>query len=255
MANRRIKDFGIASIPLLVLFALWWMASAWHWLPAWALPSPYATWLVFKSLIADGTLLKLVGASALNAVPPYLAAVLIATILGIVIGSHPTASKLFLPFISILYPIPSLAFLPLIILTTGFTRTSVWILIFISCFLKIIYNVISGVRHLNPTWILAAKNFGLNKLDIMLKVIIPGSVPHIITGLRMGFGSSWRSLIGAEMLVTGVGGLGKFLWMSQWSFSYEKVIISIFAIATIGLGMELLVFKKIEKSTLKAWGL
>ena len=147
-----------------------------------------------------------------------------------------------------------MALLPLIILFLGFTRQAIWCVVFISCFRRLIYNVIEGVSSVNQNWILAAKNFGLSRLEIIFKVILPGSLPHILTGIRMGFASAWRSLIAAEMLVVTFGGLGKFIWMAQWAFSFEKVFVGIIVIAIIGLLMEKFVFGKLEKITLIRWG-
>jgi ABC-type nitrate/sulfonate/bicarbonate transport system permease component len=116
-----------------------------------------------------------------------------------------------------------------------------------------IYSIISGVRNINPNWIFAAKNIGLSKIKIIFKVIIPGALPEIMTGIRLGFGSAWRSMVGVEMLVITFGGLGKFIWNAQWAFAFDKVLIGIFAIAIVGLIMEELVFKKIEKLTIEKW--
>ena len=115
--------------------------------------------------------------------------------------------------------------------------------------------MISGVRNINPIWLLVAKNLGLNKSQIVFKVVIPGALPNIITGMRIGFGAIWRSVIGAEMLVVGAGGLGKFIWTAQWTYSFDKVLVGIIWIAIIGLFIEMVVFKKTEAVTLKKWGM
>ena len=169
-------------------------------------------------------------------------------------GINRTIYKIFHPILSAIYPIPSLAWLPFIILFLGFTREAIWFVVFISSFVRIIYNVISGVQNINIEYVLAAKNLGFNKPKIVLDVILPGALPQIITGLRLGFGSAWRSLIGAEMLVVTLGGLGKFIWMSQWYFDFDKVIVGIVAISLISIFIEEIVFKRLEKNTLVRWG-
>lgn len=254
MAQKKNKEILLALIPFLFLFVLWNIVSYFNWMPNWFLPSPLKVFITFGGLIKDGTVLKIVTDTALNLIPPYLLAVVTSIIFGILIGVNTTARKIFFPFISTLYPIPSLAWLPFIIIIFGFTIQSIWILLFISSFLKMIYNMIAGVRGVNTIWILVAKNLGLNKWQIIYKVIIPGALPNLITGMRIGFGSIWRSVIGAEMLVTGAGGLGKFIWTSQWTYSFDKVLVGILLIAIIGLTIELVVFKKIEAITLEKWG-
>ena len=73
-------------------------------------------------------------------------------------------------------------------------------------------------------------------------------------GLRLGFGSAWRSLVGAEMLVVTLGGLGKFIWMAQWYFDFDKVMAGIVLIGLISILVEQLVLGRLEKNILQKWG-
>lgn len=252
--GQTIKNIGLGAIPFLFILLIWSVSGYFDFLPNWLIPSPFQTAKAFWELTIDGTLIHLVIMSAANAVPAFIFGLVFALIIGVLIGMSTIAKKIFCPFLSAIYSIPSLAWLPLIILFIGFTRETVWCVVFISCFRAIIYNVIEGVCSVNQNWILAAKNLGLSKIEIIFKVILPGALPHIMTGIRMGFASSWRSLIVAEMLVVTVGGLGKFIWMAQWFFSFEKVFAGIIVIAVIGLLMERFVFGKLEKITLTRWG-
>jgi len=249
-----IKNIALGTIPFLLILIIWYVFCYFNLVPGWLIPSPFQTAKAFLGLAIDGTLVHLVIISAENAVPAFIFGLVFALIMGILIGMSATAKKIFYPFLSAIYPIPSLVWLPLIILFLGFTRQTVWCVVFISCFRIIIYNVVEGVSSVSQNWILAAKNLGLSKLEIIFKVILPGSLPHILTGVRMGFASSWRSLIAAEMLVVTIGGLGKFIWMAQWAFSFEKVFAGIIVISLIGLLMERFVFGKLEKITLIRWG-
>jgi ABC-type nitrate/sulfonate/bicarbonate transport system permease component len=254
MVHRHIKERALATIPFIFIFILWIVVVYFNGMPNWFLPSPLKVAQTFGELMKNGTILKIIVDTVINLLPPYLLAVVASFVFGILIGTNKTLRQIFFPFISTLYPIPSLAWLPFIIIIFGFTRQSVWILLFISSFLKMIYNMIAGVRNINTIWILVAKNLGLKKWQIIYKVIIPGALPNIITGMRIGFGAIWRSVIGAEMLVTGAGGLGKFIWTAQWTYSFDKVLVGILLIAIIGLTIELVVFKKIEAITLEKWG-
>lgn len=251
---RQIKEILLLSIPFLFILFLWNLVVYFNWMPNWFLPSPLKVIVTFRELIKDGTIVKVIVDTVSNLVPPYLVAVVVSIVFGILIGSNTTIRKIFFPFISTLYPIPSLAWLPFIIIIFGFTKLSVWVLLFISSFLKMIYNMVAGVRNINTIWILVAKNLGLNRWQIIFKVIIPGALPNIITAMRIGFGSIWRSVIGAEMLVIGAGGLGKFIWTAQWTYSFDKVLVGILLIAIIGLTIEMIVFKKVEAITLEKWG-
>ncbi len=253
--DQKIKKYLLASLPFLFILIFWQTSHYYSIFPKWLIPPPLEVASTFSQLIIDGTLIELILISAKNLLPAYFLALICAVGLGTIIGVNSTCRRIFSPFLSAIYPIPSLAWLPFIILFLGFTRETIWFVIFISSFMKIIYNVISGVRHVNINWILMAKNLGFTKLEIILRVILPGAFPQIITGLRLGFGSAWRSLIGAEMLVMTLGGLGKFIWMSQWFFNFDKVIIGIAVLAIIGILIEGVIFRVIERYTLIRWGI
>lgn len=249
-----IKKIVLGSIPFLSILIIWYGFHYFNQDLKWLIPSPLETASSFWRLIADGTFLELILTSILNLIPPFIFAVICAVALGTIMGINRTVHKIFFPFLSAIYPVPSLAWLPFIILFLGFTREAIWSVIFISSFMKIIYNVIGGVQNVNIEYILAARNFGFSKPKIILNVILPCAFPQIITGLRIGFGSAWRSLIGAEMLVVTLGGLGKFIWMSQWFFDFDKVIAGIVIISIISVFIEEVIFKGLEKNTLFKWG-
>ena len=252
--NRTVKNILLGAIPFIVLVLFWQVAYIYSWVPYWMLPAPLFVLKGFVKLLFDGTLSNLMFISLKNVIPPFLLALIISLILGVLIGINKIIRKILTPFLGAIYLVPSLAWIPFIILFAGFTRETIWIVIFISSFLKMIYSTISGVRNVNSDWILVAKNIGLSKLKIIYKIILPGALPEIITGIRLGFGSAWRSLVGAEMLISMFGGLGKFIWIAQWTFSFDKVLMGIFLIALVGLIMEELVFKTIEKKTIEKWG-
>lgn len=251
----RIKNF-LFSISLFAAVLLLWQAlSSSQIIPSWMLSPPGKTFLTFIKLISDGTLPNLLLISIANIIPAFLLAVTTSLILGISIGINATAKKMFEPFLSAVYLIPSLAWLPILIIIFGFTRQTVWAVIFISSFVRIIYSIVGGVKGVNLNWILVARNLELTKLDTVIRVILPGAFPQILSGIRVGFGSAWRSLVGAEMLVVTAGGLGKYIWMSQWSFKFEQVLAGIVVIALVGISAEELIFRKIEKATLSKWGM
>ncbi len=252
---KRIKNYFLNISLFVVILIIWQLLCMFGVISPWVMSNPNQTFLTLVKIIGDGTLIQLLAVSFLNIFPAFILAVVLALIFGVLVGINSTFSKIFSPFFSAIYLIPSLAWLPLIILILGFSRQSIWAIIFISSFIRIVYNIIGGVRGVNQNWLLAAKNLELSRLDTIIKVIIPGALPQIINGIRIGFGSAWRSLIGAEMLVITAGGLGKYIWLSQWAFKPEQVLSGIITIALVGIIAEELIFKKIEKVTLVKWGM
>lgn len=251
----KIKNFALGILLFIAILLIWKILYLLGIIPLWILSGPEETINEFVRLIIEGTLLKMLAISFINILPAFLAAVAFSLLLGIPIGMYKTASKIFSPFISSIYLIPSLAWLPLIILFLGFNRSTIWTVIFISSFVRMIYSVIGGVEGINANWLLSARNLEIGKMSMVFKIIIPGALPQILSGIRISFGSAWRSLVGAEMLVVTAGGLGKFIWLSQWSFNFEQVLSGIILLALVGIIAEKFVFKKIETATLGRWGM
>lgn len=242
----KIKDILLSSTVFIGVILLWQVSSSTGILPKWIIPSPTHTLFTFWGQLTRGDLFKLTLMSLANVIPAFLAAAAIAILVGVPTGLNHVCKKILLPPIFLLYMIPSLALLPLIILFLGFTRWSIFAVVFVSAFSKIIYSVIGGVQSINKDWILAGRNFGLTNIGVVFKIVLPGSLPHLISGARLGFGSAWRSLIGAEMLVASMGGLGKFIWFAQWHFAFDKVLAGIAVIAIIGMVVEQFVFRRVE---------
>lgn len=251
----KIKNFSLGVSLFLTILILWQLLHFFRVIPLWLLPGPKETFSVFWNLVFNGTLPKLLLVSFANIFPAFAAATVASLFLGVLVGVNAALRKIFTPFLSAVYLVPSLAWLPLIILFFGFTRQTIWAVIFISSFVRIIYNVIAGVMGVNLNWLLVAQNLNIGKVKTVIKVVFPGALPQILSGVRVGFGSAWRSLVGAEMLVVTAGGLGKYIWMSQWSFNFEQVLSGIITIALVGVIAEEFIFKKVEQATLTKWGL
>jgi len=251
----KLKNIILAAILPFCILLLWQLFYSFEVIPHWILKSPCQVLITLWHLLIDGTLLHLVSISASNALIAFTLALVVSVAFGLLLGINPTAEKIFFPTLTLLYPIPSLAWLPIIVIFLGFTRQTIWIVVFLSAFFKIVFNVIAGVKSVNKSLLWAASNFEIRGWKLIQKVILPGAFPHILTGIRLGFGSSWRSLIGAEMLAVGVGGLGNFIWTSQWFMKFDQAIAGIMVIALIGFAIEKLFFHKIEILTVKRWGL
>ena len=245
----------LAAIPFVAILVFWQLAHAWEWIPRWILKSPVEVAQTLFTLLANGVVTKALIASATNLVGAFACAVAFSLIMGILIGTYPTMRKIFQPLLSTVYPVPSLAWLPLLIFIFGFSRWAIWALIFISATFRLIFNVISGVRSIDEKILLAASNMEISGWQRLYKIIIPGAMPQITSGLRLSFGSAWRSLIGAEIIAVGVGGLGDFIWNAQWYFRFDQLIAGIIVIAIIGLVSEYALFARLEKRALLHWGL
>ncbi|NLC50743.1 MAG: ABC transporter permease, partial [Firmicutes bacterium] len=126
---------------------------------------------------------------------------------GVFMGRNKKIEAFLSPLISILYPIPALGWLPLLMIWLGINELLPVIIVFICSFFPIMYNTLTGVKNVDPSYIKAAKIAGATDRELLWEVIIPLALPDIFTGLRLEAGMAWRVIIAAEMIAipTGIG--------------------------------------------------
>ena len=247
MRHQRVSSLVLGAIPFASLLGVWWLVWYFSIIPRWLLSSPTETWQTFFKLAQSGQLVKLLATSFTNATVSFTLALFVALLVGTVVGVNSTAKKVFLPFLSFIYPIPSLAWLPLIIMLFGFSRGSVWIIVGLSAFFRMVFPIINGIRSVNQRYLWTAENLGYSKWGKLVKIIYPAALPAIMSGIRVGFGSAWRSLIGAEIIVPLVGGLGSYIAQSQSQFRFDQVFAGVIVISFVSYAIEKLIFERLEE--------
>jgi NitT/TauT family transport system permease protein len=196
---------------------------------------------------AADTLLRLSGGFGLAAV--------IGVSVGILMGRSRLAEDIFLPLVSILAPIPGLAYTPLFLLWFGSGEVSIVLLVaFVSMF-PVIYNSWTGVKAVKEIWLRSAQAMGADNLHIFRQVVIPGALPYIITGLRLGLAQAWRILVAVEMLAALPWGLGWLIFGAREFLNTDAMMAGVTVIAVIGLLLEKYVFQRLEAYTLVRWGM
>jgi NitT/TauT family transport system permease protein len=175
--------------------------------------------------------------------------------LGILMARFRRIESFFLPLVSALMPIPSLAWVPVFILWFGLGNTVTVLIVFYAALFPMTLNTWTGVRSVNPLWLRAAGAMGATEHSLFWKVIIPGASPFIITGLRQAFLRSWIAVIGAEMLAASDWGLGWVIFDSKEFLNADMMLASLAVIGCIGFVFERLVFGSLERSTVARWGM
>ena len=166
-------------------------------------------------------------------------AVLLGVPFGLMIGASDRVRSLFMPLVDFLRPIPPLAWVPLAILWFGLGLTSAAYLIFLGAFFPVVLGTCSGVRSVDRLYVDAVRLLGANRLDVWRKVLLPGAMPSIITGIRVGMGIGWMTLVAAEFTGVRSGyGLGYMIMSARDLQRTDEVIAGMAAIGLIGLGME-----------------
>lgn len=159
---------------------------------------------------------------------------------------------------SILHPIPGIALLPLAILWFGIGEFSIIFVIIHSVLWPMLLNAYSGFKNIDKTQLDVAKNLGLNKTQIVLKVMIPSAFTELITGLKISWARAWRALISGEMVfgVSGAsGGLGWFIYEKRFFMDTAGVFAGLIMIALLGIVVEYVIFGIIQKNTIEKWGM
>ena len=238
----RYNAVWLGLISIAVLTALWWFITAIELVPALFLPSPQA---VFQKLIEvstkgfmDATLWQHLAASAGRIVLALIAAVSVGIPLGIWIGSNKVVRGLLDPLIEIYRPIPPLAYLPLLVIWFGIGELTKVLLIFLAILAPIIIATAHGIASVSSSRQRAALSLGADQWQLLWHVTLPAALPNILTGLRIGLGAGWSTLVAAE-LVAATRGLG-FMVQSAASFLVtDVVILGIIVIATIAFALEI----------------
>jgi len=158
-------------------------------------------------------------------------------------------------FVSLFNPIPSIALLPLALLWFGLNE---WAVIFVTIFGSIwifTINVTNGFSTIKPIFLSVGKNYGLNKTRLAWHIMLPATLPNILTGIRSAWGTGFRTVVAAEIVLGILGGLGFHITHLRYRLEIPGMMAYIIMVALIGIFVEHAVFSLIEKKTVKKWGM
>ena len=174
---------------------------------------------------------------------------------GIMMGLSTTFYKMFKPLVSFFVSLPTLAWVPLLLVFIGIGDTTIVVAIFLGAFFPMVYNTTNGVHGINNDLLLAAKTMGATKHSIFTNVILPGSLVSILTGLRLAIGNSWRALVGAEMLAATKWGLGYMIYSARAFYDIQSMFIGLIFIGFLSFLFDTIIVKGLESKTVGKWGL
>jgi NitT/TauT family transport system permease protein len=250
-----LKRAARNAFPFVVVGALWESVAHLGLFPPKLFPSLEVIAATLVRLTVDGILPHHVLETLLRLGAGFGLAVLIGVGIGILMGRSRRAEDIFLPVVSIGAPIPGLAYAPLFLLWFGLGNLSAVLLVaFVSAF-PIIYNSWTGVKAVKEIWVRSAQAMGADNRRLFRHVILPGALPYIMTGLRLGLAQAWRILVGVEMLAAVPWGLGWLIFGAREFLNTDVMMAGIVVIAVIGLALEKLVFQRLEQFTVVRWGM
>ena len=185
----------------------------------------------------------------------FLISGVVGVFVGILMGRYRVIEETLLPLISFIYPIPGIAYAPLFVLWFGLGDLPSILLISFASVFPVIMNTWKGVKAVKPVWIRSATVMGAKESDIFRKIVLPGALPFILSGLRLGLAAAWRILVAVEMLMSVKIGLGWMIFGSQTFLNTDVMLATIILIGLIGVLMEKQIFERIERRTVVRWGM
>jgi taurine transport system permease protein len=232
---------SLASIGGLLL--LWVVATEAEWIKPLFLPKPETIGLAFQQAVEgeldNHTLWGHFLASMGRVFSAFVLAVVIGIPVGIAMGVSRIARGVFDPPIEFYRPLPPLAYLPLMIIWFGIGELAKVLLLFLAIFAPVALAARAGVRSVAQEQIQAALSMGASRLQVIRHVIVPGALPEILVGLRIGMGVGWTTLVAAEMVAADAG-LGKMVYNASNFLRTDVVILGILAIGFVAYVFEIL---------------
>ena len=233
-------------ISVVTALAIWWAVTATGLVPSLFLPNPISVWQQFVKVSTEGymsaTLIQHTFASLGRVFIALVLAVVVGVPIAIWMGTNRTVQAIFDPLLEFYRPIPPLAYLPLLVIWLGIGELTKITLIFLSILAPIIISTLQGILTVNKSRQFAALSLGATPSQLLWHVTLPSALPHILTGIRIGLGVGWSTLVAAE-LVAATKGLGFMIQSAAQFLSTDIVILGIIIIAVIAFILEILLRK------------
>jgi NitT/TauT family transport system permease protein len=253
--RERLRLIMRNAFPFLVVGAIWEAVARYGIFPRKLFPTLEDVAHSFVELTVSGILPHHTIDTIIRLLTGFGLAAVVGLIIGVLMGRSRRAEDICLPLVSILAPIPGLAYTPLFLLWFGPGEISAVLLVgFVSMF-PIIYNSWTGVKAVKEIWLRSAQSMGADSRRMFRHVILPGALPYILTGLRLGLAQAWRILVAVEMLAAVPWGLGWLIFGAREFLNTDAMMAGVTVIAVIGLLLEKYVFQKLENYTVVRWGM
>lgn len=245
----------VAVALAVTVWQLLWAAAFW---PEYKLPAPLTVWDEFWARVSDGSVFGIVWTSMHRAVIGFAAGVVIGTPLGLLVARAPLVRSAIGPLLSGLQSLPSVAWVPAAVLWFGIKDGAIYFVVLLGSVPSIANGLVSGIDQVQPILLRVGTTLGAGRLAAARHILLPAALPGYLAGLKQGWAFSWRSLMAAELIAVSpqLGlGLGAYLEQGRSFSDMPTVFAAILLILFVGIGVDLLLFRPLERSVLRARGL
>ncbi len=236
MARRARAILRSVIVPV-VAIALWEALARAGVINPMILPSPSRVLLRWIDYLKSGELPADAASSLYRVAMGFLMGTGLAVPIGLAMGASRSVYAYLNPLVQVLRPIPPIAFVPLAILWFGLGNPPAFFLISLGAFFPVLMNTIAGVRSVDDIYVRAARNLGAGRSALFFRIMIPAAMPHILTGIRVGFGVAFIVVIVAEMIAVN-DGLGYRILEAREYFWSDKIIAGMITIGLLGLAID-----------------
>lgn len=243
---------GWGILPVVIFLALWEIVARVNAVSGNLLLPPFSEVVVeFYQLSASGVLGQNFLSSLIRVLVGFCAGSLAGIAVGILMGWNRLADRALHPLISLFYPIPTLGWIPLLMLWIGINEMLPITLIFICSFFPVLYNTVTGIKNVDKDYVKAARTLGASDARILATVVMPLALPNIFTGLRLEAGMAWRVIIAAEMVAI-PSGIGALLMRAESLIRIDIIIVCLIVLAIMCLVFEKF-FEYLENKMTARW--
>ncbi len=232
-AVRAVADRALAVLSPLLLLVVWEALVRVGLVDARFFPAPSDILSALWRMLFSGQILSHVGVSLVRTFVGFALGAVPGVAVGLTLGLFPIVRAALWPMMGALYPIPKIAILPLVMLIFGLGDPSKWVIIAIGVFFPLVINSMAGVMSIDKIYHDVGRNFGASQLDRYLTIALPGALPLILAGVRLGWGTALLLMVTSEFVAAKVG-LGYLIWQGWQSFAIEQMYVGIILVSLIG---------------------
>ena len=235
---KRLRATALTVATLLLGLGVWELVAWWYG-PALA-ASPAQTLRAGVELARDGTLGAAIVASTTRILSGWALGVVVGAPVGILMGRVTAIRRLLDPYIEFFRFIPPIAFVTLAIVWFGIGETSKIVLIFYTSVFIVTINTIAGVLAIEESKLRAAVSLGVNRWQVLHAIVLPATVPHIVTGARLAMGNSFLTIVSAEIVAADTG-IGALIWQSRNYGRVDWIFLGVIVLGALGFTCDRLV--------------
>lgn len=250
--GRRSVRIALGAVLPVLLLVVWQLITSAGLVRSYQLPAPASVWTAAVDLAQRGLLGQYVAISTQRVLIGFAVGATLGLVLGSLVGLSRLVAALLQPILGALRAVPSLAWVPLLLLWMGIGEEPKIVLIAIGAFFPVYTTVVAALRHVDPLLVEAGRAYGLRGARLLTGVQLPATVPAVVAGLRLAMAQSWLFLVAAELLASSMG-LGFLLIDSGNNGRVDRILLAILLLALLGKVTDGLIGLA-ERLLQKRWG-